>query len=156
MRLIVTSDSHGRTNLLGQAISSVETDGIVHLGDHYKDIERLHPDIPVYAVGGNCDVGGEPERLIELEGKKIFMTHGHLYHVKSELQSLAHRAQSLGAHVALYGHTHIPGYEYFGRTLVLNPGAVCGSRLNGKCTFAVLEWKRGSEIYMQYREIRHD
>jgi len=39
------------------------------------------------------------------------------------------------------GHTHVAGMERNGKTLVLNPGEVCGY-LTGKSTGAIIDTKR--------------
>lgn len=154
MRILVFSDSHGHTTRLRAAAKSVQADAIIHLGDHAKDAEILQDIAPLYVVQGNCDFTSAPiEQVIELGGKRLFITHGHRYYVKSELDTLYRAADKAGAHVALYGHTHLPGYEYRGRMLLLNPGAIIGSRDSHKSTFAVLEWQPGGEIYMQMTEI---
>jgi len=156
MRIIICSDSHGRTDLLQKAVERYPADVLNHLGDHcgyvYKII--LPEGMQVYNVLGNCDVGGAlPEQIVELEGKRLLLTHGHRYHVKSGLNMLCARADALGAHLCLYGHTHLPGYEFVGRSIVLNPGALCGNRTNGKSGFAYAEWKRGGQIYFQMCEV---
>ncbi len=156
MRLIVCSDSHGRTDLLQKAVDRYPADILVHLGDHFFDTDKivLPPQMKVYRVRGNCDVGNAPdEQLLELEGKKVFLTHGQRYHVKSGLNMLAARADALGAHLCLYGHTHLPGYEFIGRSIILCPGAVCGNRTGGKSTFAYFEWQQGGQIYFQMCEV---
>lgn len=156
MRVIVCSDSHGRTDLLQKAVNTYPADMLIHLGDHCSDVKALSlpAGMRVESVRGNCDCGGaESEKVLELEGKRILLTHGHRYNVKSSLHPLCARMDALGVHLALYGHTHIAGYEFFGRGIVLNPGAVCGNRIGGKSTFAYLEWKRDTQIYIQMAEI---
>ena len=46
--------------------------------------------IPVLSVTGNCDFldRSQEQRMVELEGVKILLCHGHRYHVKSTLLSL--------------------------------------------------------------------
>ena len=63
-------------------------DRILHLGDLVRDAEALaekFPQIPVSCVPGNCD-GRRPdlpeERVFTLDGCRLLMTHGHIYHVK--------------------------------------------------------------------------
>ena len=156
MRVIVCSDSHGRRDLLQKAVDMYPADLLIHLGDHFGDVSAINlPEgMQVECVRGNCDCGGaEIEKVLELEGKKILITHGHRYNVKSSLNLLCARMDALGAHLALYGHTHIPGYEFFDRGIVLNPGAICGNRIGGKSTFAYLEWKRDTQIYIQMTEV---
>ena len=49
----------------------------------------------------------EDEKIIEVCGKKIFITHGHFYGVKEGMQRLLYRGLELKVDIALYGHTHI-------------------------------------------------
>lgn len=155
MRVIVCSDSHGRADLLQQAVTRYPVDVIVHLGDHRWDIEKIDlPDgVQVVAVQGNCDSLQADEKLLELEGKKVFITHGHRYGVKSSLTALKLRMKELGADIVLYGHTHVPGYEFYGSGLLVNPGALCGNRTNRQAGFAYLEWKNGGQVYIQMTEV---
>lgn len=100
------------------------------LGDGERDLARLEdnfPDLPIYAVRGNCDFNTDLQRLIlcNVEGVIIFATHGHLSNVKREddFRTLIYQAKEAGADIALFGHTH---YQYLaehdGITL-LNPGS---------------------------------
>lgn len=156
MRVIVCSDSHGSFEPLQRAAKMFEADLVIHLGDHASDAARLSREIeiPVEYVRGNCDATGAPEeKLLNLEGKKILITHGHRYHVKSGITELALRMRELDADAALYGHTHIPGYMFHNGGLLLNPGAICGNRTNGQRGFAYLEWQPGGQIYIQMTEL---
>ena len=156
MRVIVLSDSHGRFDLLKRAAQQYPADLVIHLGDHAADAVRLQKEIatPVEYVRGNCDAFGPPEeKLIQVGGKKLLITHGHRYHVKSGVGELSLRMKELGAHAALYGHTHIPGYMFHNGGLLLCPGAICGNRTNRESGFAVLEWNVGGQIYVQMTEL---
>ena len=64
----------------------------------------------VYAVAGNCDFGAlEPlDGLAAFDQVVVFYTHGHMYGVKYNLDTLADAAAARGAEVALFGHTHKP------------------------------------------------
>ena len=90
MRILVLSDSHGRMENMIRCAEQVEPDHILHLGDCVRDAEKLQkqfPATPMTTVPGNCDWGDvdEPEKLIELGGKRIFLLHGHTRGVKYDL-----------------------------------------------------------------------
>ena len=90
MKILVLSDSHGAVSPMEQAVEQTSPDLILHLGDCWRDGERLHdrfPSIPLEQVPGNCDFRPtEPaERLLELRGKRILLCHGHTYGVKQSL-----------------------------------------------------------------------
>jgi putative phosphoesterase len=59
-------------------------------------------------------------------GKKIFITHGHMYNVKSTLYELANEAISQKADIVLFGHTHNRYSEYRDEIHFLNPGSLHG------------------------------
>jgi len=130
MKVIVFSDSHGQTNAMLDIMSKYQdVDKIIHLGDLVKDAERLeyeYPDIETICVAGNNDwYSEEPtERLIELSGIKLFITHGNSYGVKNALSKITDRAKQLEAGIVLFGHTHIPYESYTGNILLINPGSI--------------------------------
>ena len=58
MKILVLSDSHGAVSPMEQAVEQTSPDLILHLGDCWRDGERLHdrfPSIPLEQVPGNCD-----------------------------------------------------------------------------------------------------
>ena len=131
MRILVMSDSHGCVDNMVQCVERVEPNHILHLGDCIRDAERLSrqfPSIPMTTVPGNCDYGtwDEPEKLVELGGKRILMMHGHTRGVKYDIQRAMYAAREYGADVLLFGHTHCPLVDFDGAMYVMNPGAVGG------------------------------
>ncbi len=156
MRILIISDSHGDTKRFDKAIESFEPDMIIHLGDIERDvqyIESVYPHIPCHGVLGNNDpwVRRESEKVIEVEGVKIFMTHGHGYSVWDKGETVAKRAEELGCQVALFGHSHVASDEIFGSVRAFNPGSISRPRVgeysvgileieNGKFDFALCDW----------------
>lgn len=141
MNILVFSDSHGYYNRILKIINNhPEADMIIHCGDILNDAlslkSLLSNRIPVYYVVGNNDLApNEPKELtLELMGKKIFVTHGHLFRVKSSTEYLRKKILK-GYDLVLYGHTHIPNTEYYGSGTILNPGAMCYS---SKSTYALI------------------
>ena len=105
MKLAVFSDSHGSPEKMLEAIRASNPDLIIHLGDSQGDtskIKKQFPQIPLKAVGGNCDMSSNYPRseILNLCGFKLFLTHGHLHLVKSGLSLLCAEAKSLGANAA--------------------------------------------------------
>ena len=129
MRVLVLSDSHGYTGRLGNILMAAEADGrpdaIIHLGDGYHDLSEFAGDLPpIYQVAGNCDLGRtDVQDTISLSGARLFITHGHPFHVKLGVSQLLARAAEERAYAALFGHTHCPFLENRGGVLLLNPGA---------------------------------
>lgn len=151
MRALVMSDIHGEDLtlrwLLEQAWKLVgHVDAYICLGDGVRDFQRVEnfirnhdPYALMYAVRGNCDmaVGDVPERMIiPFGGARLYLTHGHLLHVKQTLARLQLAARQENCSVALYGHTHVRDVDSSGPLLV-NPGAA------KDCYLALLEVRDG-------------
>ena len=129
MKLLVLSDSHGNLSHMEEAVLRVRPRMILHLGDCWRDGEKLRdlfPDIPFHQVPGNCDYRpDEPaERLLFLEDKRVLMCHGHTYGVKQSLLTAGYTAEEEHLDLFLFGHTHRPLVDMRGTTLFLNPGSI--------------------------------
>ena len=127
MKVLVLSDSHGHARRIKEILDSDNFGAVIFLGDVVRDTERITKPT-LYCVKGNCDLFEfEPdERIIDIGGKLIFITHGHNYHVKSGYGAFINAALGKGVDVALCGHTHIQHFERVGELIVANPGALAG------------------------------
>ncbi len=128
-RIIVISDTHRHMDYALRVLDNLsEYDMIIHLGDYSADaasLERLYKNVTVVSVCGNNDFpspSSPAEREIEIDGVKLFLTHGHKYGVKFGYERIYLRALELGAQVVLFGHTHVPICEKEDEVLMLNPG----------------------------------
>lgn len=134
MKILVLSDSHGNVGLMRNLFSLDNYRAVIFLGDVVRDADQLARytgAVPVYKVRGNCDFFGctaYETQFIEIEGKKIFMAHGHTYSVKGGIGAFTTAARKIGADIALFGHTHIQYYNLSDGMHILNPGAIA----NGK------------------------
>lgn len=147
MLIAVLSDTHRYESYIKMAAKMCkDADVVLHLGDNVSDVEIIKKEIgkDVIFVKGNCDIerSAKVEQLIELENKKILMTHGHEYGVKSSLLNLNYRAKELGADIALYGHSHIASIEKHDGIWFVNPGSVSLPR-GLRHTIAFIEIKDG-------------
>ena len=147
MIIAVLSDTHRYDSYINMAAKMCkDADVVLHLGDNVSDVGIIEKEIgkDVIFVKGNCDIekNAKVEQIIELENKKIFMTHGHEYGVKSSLLNLNYRAKELGVDMALYGHTHIASIEKHDGIWFVNPGSVSLPR-GLKHTIAFIEIKDG-------------
>jgi putative phosphoesterase len=129
MRALVISDTHGDVNRALSAYALSEpVDVIIHLGDGCAEADLLYEvlDVPVITVAGNCDLGANAprERVWECEGKRILLTHGDAYTVKSGLVRLRQRAEEIGVDAVLFGHTHHAVFEKQSGLLLVNPGTL--------------------------------
>lgn len=124
---VALSDSHGNRRIF-EKIDGIlkECDYIFHMGDVIEDAIWLQNRYgkKVYYVAGNCDgdTSGD-ERIVEIEGVRVLMTHGHTLRVKSTLDELYLEALEKNATVCLYGHTHEKRVEDFGNAKLINPGS---------------------------------
>ncbi len=84
-------------------------------------------------------VKGPAEEMLTLDNKKVYVTHGHLYGVKTEVTLLIERAKALGADVAVYGHTHVSTVFRKDGVLFVNPGSLHNPAHRRQASFALLE-----------------
>lgn len=129
MKILVLSDSHGNVSNMIQAVKKETPWMVLHLGDCWRDGERLHdffPDLPFEQVPGNCDFrSSQPqEKLLFLENKRVLICHGHTYGVKQSLMAAGLAAEEKDLDLFLFGHTHEPMVDKRGKTLFLNPGSI--------------------------------
>lgn len=149
MRILVFSDSHGYTYNMSKAINKNKNiDLIIHLGDLVKDaikVREQYKNIGFEFVAGNNDWSNEYllEKTLELEGKRIFITHGHQYNVKYDYQRLIRRGQAINADAVLFGHTHINEEMFSEGMLLLNPGSISAPIEGNRPTYSLIEIKEG-------------
>ena len=125
MKIIVFSDVHGATHNLQKLSPLIEQSGMTFfLGDGLAALETLNKKsaAKILVVRGNCDLFCPlpTEQIIETNGKKILVTHGHRYSVKSGYKHLAARVDETGVDLALCGHTH----RYYHNGKILNVPAL--------------------------------
>lgn len=136
---------------------AVELEGpdmVFHLGDCIQDAEDLSSafdTLDVTYVPGNCDfyTTAAPSLLREVRGTRIFLTHGHLFGVKTGLTRLLLEGKRLGAQLVLFGHTHRPLLEQRDGIWLLNPGSCSAS----SGSYAVVDLDAGG-FECELREIR--
>ncbi len=153
MNVYVLSDTHNSFFFSDFLRIATSADMIIHCGDGKRDAEMLknYVSCPVYFVAGNCDISGKSEELVEAEGHRIFVTHGHRYDVKYSLSSLETAAEKNGADIVLYGHTHIPQADLVNGRWYINPGSLCRPRDGFKQTYCILHLTR-DRIYHEMVE----
>ena len=94
MRILVLSDTHGDFNRMMKAVTEQPTaEVIIHCGDGEEQVEYLKQnfkDKMVVGVRGNCDWGSmlPATETLRINGKTIFITHGHLYNAKVGLYTI--------------------------------------------------------------------
>lgn len=132
MKILVVSDTHGKTENFREVLEIENPDRIYHLGDGegLEDHAWKMTSIPMEIVRGNCDWGSNLPNYVVLEvGKHVlFLTHGHMYNIKYDKNTIVEEAVKKGCDVVLYGHTHVPAIDYIASTAgpvtVANPGSL--------------------------------
>jgi phosphoesterase, MJ0936 family len=153
MRLLVVSDTHGEAPLPKIAELGAACDLVIHLGDGFSDGQKLvlmQPN-PVIQVLGNADLplSVVPEKIIEIEGWTILLTHGHLYGVKRSLVDLIGRAEDMDANLVLFGHIHRRVWEDAGRIKAFCPSSAAYSYDGTPPSVGILDLKPG-EIHYEW------
>lgn len=148
IRIGVIADTHG---LFDPAILRhfQEVDHIIHAGDigDASVIERLRAIAPVTAVSGNVDGYGRSgypsERIIELGGRRIALRH-ILYEGGKLTKDGRAFLEREHPDICIFGHTHQPKAEWFGQTLLFNPGSAGPKRFTLPRGLGILtiEWGR--------------
>ena len=158
MRLLVVSDSHGRYERLAELLDRQRgIDALIFLGDGIADLERADAysrGFTVFAVRGNCDSfsmqireSAPQELLINLEGYRFLLMHGHSRGVKYGLINALYAAREREADILLFGHTHECLEKYVGEQdenfcgkpmWIFNPGSL-GASGDGYGYFGLIE-----------------
>jgi hypothetical protein len=84
-----------------------------------------------FSETGNCTIRDRFTQLT-IEGYRIALLHGH------ETELLNSIIDSGYFDAVIHGHSHNKGVERKGKTLIINPGELCGY-LTGKSTIALLD-----------------
>ena len=168
MKWFIASDIHGSAyycDKMAEAFEREEADRMLLLGDLLYHGPRN--DLPrdydpkrvitrlnglsdrIFAGRGNCEAEVDQMVLdfpvladyclIEVSGRLIFATHGHVYNTSNP------PALAPGS-VLLHGHTHIPAKEDHGSYTYLNPGSVSIPKNGSEHSYmtlesGVFEWK---------------
>ena len=99
MKVLICSDSHGRLDYFQQVIDLEQPEIVIFGGDHSTDaidMSLVYRDVLFAIVKGNTDMDDYESRetkIFDLMGKKVLLTHGHLYNVKTTLEELEKKVQ---------------------------------------------------------------
>ncbi|BEP29859.1 metallophosphoesterase [Helicovermis profundi] len=145
IKIGILSDSHGKDENIRKFVCEIEKkniDLIFHLGDLKSDCEiiKKYTNKKIYSVLGNCDYmsSGNMDLLLNIEGIKFFLTHGHKYGVKYSLNNIYYKAKELNADVVLFGHTHSPFIIKEKDLEIINPGSLSFPRGKLGKSYAVI------------------
>ena len=130
MKILICSDSHTRLDYFQKVIDFEEPEMIIFAGDHSTDavdMSLVYSEILFKIVRGNTDYFDKDTKdieIFEVNGKKVFLTHGHLFGVKSNLNEIEKKAVSENADICIFGHTHREYMKEIDGITYLNPGAL--------------------------------
>ena len=96
------------------------------------------------------------EQIINLDGVRIMMVHGHNYGVKMTLTPLINTATENKADIVLFGHTHVPfeltvmpendrGVMLQKPLYIMNPGS-----LKDGASFGIITVDRSGRVLMSH------
>jgi putative phosphoesterase len=159
MRLLVLSDSHRDLSTLVPALRAFApgADALIHLGDGVEDLRRAAlfaklklPRVEAVRGNGDGDRSLPLRKLLQLGGRKVFLSHGHVEGAGEGCAGIVAAASAGDAGLALFGHTHRPFFEESRGMLILNPGSI--SRPRGKLgpTFAVIDIPEDPESWFEF------
>lgn len=154
MRIAILSDTHNQITRTQEAIDVCRAEGItemIHCGDVTRvEMVELFTDFTLHLIYGNNDIDEVGLRLAaqscgagstcgeiytaEIDGKRLAAIHGDAYLMLDDL------IRSQRFDYVFHGHTHRIRDEKIGKTRVINPGALGGSRRDRR-NFCILELK---------------
>lgn len=130
MRIVVASDSHRAKRNLFDIVEKHMSSGdlFIFLGDgedDFDDVLALYPNLKNERVAGNCDWYSTLPlyKTITANGKTVFFSHGHPFHVKFGYDEIIREARSVNADICLFGHTHNQYTNYDNGLYIMNPGS---------------------------------
>lgn len=166
MKIIIASDIHGSLTAAKALLAAAEREGaeqIALLGDVYYHGPRnplpenydpkgvaalLNGRNDLIVVKGNCD--SEVDGMISsfrfaedaylFTGKKIFLTHGHVYNLDN---------LPAGCDAVFYGHVHYGFICEKDGVVVANPGSVSLPKNNSEKSYLLLD---GTMLYLKNLE----
>lgn len=163
MKVLVISDSHGKNDDVKQVIEQVgEVDMMIHLGDiergddYIRSIAKCPPE-KVYLISGNNDYNLTLpyQDIIDIEGYRTLITHGHRFYVNAGTGYLREYAQQNNIDVVMFGHTHKPYIDIGEDVTILNPGSLSYPRQEGrKNTFLVMEVDKEGNAHYNHGYLR--
>ncbi|MBK5251887.1 MAG: metallophosphoesterase [Peptostreptococcaceae bacterium] len=150
MKILIIGDTHGHPYAVRKALKMTgPIDMLIHTGDGWFDVEDIVGDFEIIRVTGNCDrsVKGYSEQILELDGHRIFIVHGHKYNIKHDLNRLYYKSLEENVDIAIFGHTHKRVSEQVGKILFINPGSAWRPRDCEPPGFVVMKLDEGKMVF---------
>jgi putative phosphoesterase len=145
INILVISDSHRDIAAVRRVLTMYDKQihMAIHLGDHDEDLsicKRDFPSLETYTVAGNCDPHSSTarERVLNVNGCRILLVHGHHQNVKTGTDRLAYYAEEKGINACLYGHTHTPAEFTREPVYFFNPGSLGEPRAGERPSYGLV------------------
>ncbi|MDD5791176.1 MAG: YfcE family phosphodiesterase [Erysipelotrichaceae bacterium] len=142
VKLCLVSDNHGDRGSLSKILyDNPDCDYYLHCGDS----EMLEDEVrPFISVKGNNDYFSSfPKfRLMEIEGHRILIIHGHRIISPANIEGLAAIAKEKGCDVVFFGHIHIFTDAVIDGIRLINPGSTFYNRDYSEPCYAILHINR--------------
>jgi hypothetical protein len=154
-KILIISDTHGSFNEIPFVYNLNDYDNVLYLGDGFDEAysfvsknNYLDKFIP---VSGNCDNAPHiPRKLfINIDGIKIFMTHGDLYDVKSSYDKIINYGFKIMSDIIMFGHTHYAENFELNNLKVFNPGSIF-PRKRDYASIGYLEIDNGKVVNLKH------
>lgn len=135
MRVLIVSDTHRQNENYFRVLEAQRPDLVIHCGDAEGSEYALSEaaDCPVRIVLGNNDFFSDLPRelMLDIGSYKVWVVHGHNYHVSLGSEVIKREAAARGADVVMYGHTHRPVVDRGWGVTAVNPGSISYPRQEG-------------------------
>lgn len=155
-QLLLISDSHGERQRVKRIVKEQgRVDMRFHLGDLGFHPRHLRKFIIVRGNHDPLSYGLADEQIVEVEGCRILLLHGHQLEMQAALrmeqneesldfQAFVHclaeagakRAKACGCNVLFHGHTHVPWDQVIDGVHIVNPGSLCFNRGEASVSYA--------------------
>lgn len=161
-KLLLISDSHGDLEGVKKILDREEYDYIFFSGDWGHRDKSILEEYNIMAVAGNHDIESDllkKEIIEEIEGVKIYMTHGHWFsstkaYVDYDL-ILNHTDKEYGKFdLYIHGHDHEAKHVgHFGRIFV-NPGSTSQPRFQKHGTYMIITIINGEIELIETKKVK--
>lgn len=154
-KILIFSDTHGYLRDIPYLRHPEEYDYLIYLGDGYEEVKNWadgkNLDGKFIGVTGNCDFAPSVSRqkIFEIESIRIFITHGDIYHVKSDYKQIYSKARKLNADIAMFGHTHYADHQVIDGIHLFNPGSIL-PRGRDFCSVGYMEIKDNKILVLDH------
>ena len=153
VKILICSDTHRVNDNFYRMLEEVPSvDLIIHCGDAEGTEFEMQAvaGCEMEVVCGNNDFFTvlPKERVLDIKGNKILVTHGHYYSVSAGYERLAEEAASRGCNMAFFGHTHLPYIGEMNGVFLVNPGSLTYPRQFGRVpTYVIMEVDEQGEAH---------